>query len=85
VDRVAIPLRICKALQGYDTCSGTCPRALGIGVKRAAMTIGREDHAFLVEISCLVWEADRDPAGERHVTFAARQGPAGHFNSDKRC
>ena len=46
---------------------------VSVGIKGAAMPIGREDHPFLVQVAPLLGEAESCPAGQDHVTVTLDQ------------
>ena len=58
--------------------------AFGVGVERAAMSVGREDLTLLVEIADPVGKLDRDAAGEREIAFAVEQVLRRDVNRDER-
>ena len=60
----------------------TVPCALG--VEGAAVPVGREDPALLVEVAASLRHADRDAAGQRHVALAVQQALAGQVDRHQR-
>src|SRR5690606_10340947 len=58
--------------------------ARGAMVEGAAMAIGRQDFAILVNIAASVRQLDRDATGERHVALAVYQALAGIVDGNQR-
>ena len=65
-----------------DTASDD--RALGVGVERPAVAVGRQDRAGDVEVAAALRDADRHAAGERHVAPTDLQALARHADRDQR-
>ena len=52
--------RLFQAFQHHDACALAGDRPRGLGVKRAAMPVGRGDTPFLIEIAAFLGKADRN-------------------------
>ena len=85
VHRVAVGERLGQALEHHDAGARAGARATRFGVERPAMAIGRQDHAFLVQVTRSEREGQRDTAGERHVALAALQRSASDLDRHQRC
>ena len=65
--------RLVKPFQ-HDNADAIPPDcALGLGVKGPTVTIRGEDHAFLVEITTLLWYMNRNSTGQDHIRLIAQQ------------
>ena len=83
VDGIAIGQRIVKPAQHDDTDAIAEHGPLGVAIERAAMPIGRCDHAFLPQIATPLWQRDRDPARQGHVALVTEQALYGRTNRDQ--
>lgn len=81
---VAVFQRPAQRLQQHDADAIADEGAGGFRVERAAGSVGREDHARLVEIAGGHREGERRPACERQIAFAAAQLLAGDMDGDQR-
>ena len=71
--RVAVGERVRQPLEHDDADAVADDRPGGPRVERAAVSVGREDHPFLVQIAGALRHATRYAAGERDVALAGEQ------------
>ena len=71
VDGVAVGERPRQALEHHDARARTRHVCRAPGIERPAVAVGREDHAFLVQVTGALRKGDRHATGERHVAFTA--------------
>ena len=62
--------------QHHDAGAAAEDGAAGVGVESAAMAVGRQDLAFLVEVAEAMRQLDADATGKCQVAFAVQQALA---------
>ena len=83
-DRIAVAQRVAQPAQGHHTDAIAGEGALCPGIERPAVTVRRENHARLVEITGLLRKGECHAAGDGHVAFAGAQAFAGQMYGDQR-
>ncbi len=84
VDRILGRQRIVQTLEHHHADAAAEDRAARLGIEGPAVAVGREDTALLVQIAGVLRHADRDPAGQHHVTLATQQALAAKMDRDQR-
>ncbi len=83
VDDVAVGEGIGEALQHHQPHPVPEDGAGRLRVESAAVSVGREDAAFLIEVAVLRADIDRRRSGEGHVALAVQQALAGQVDGDE--
>ena len=76
-DRIAIGDGVAEAFQKNHSAAVTKNRAGRIRIKSAAGAIRRDHALFFKPVITLLWKADRDAAGQRHVALIREQSGGG--------
>jgi hypothetical protein len=83
-DRVAITDRVSSATQHDSACAAGKHRAGGGRVEGSAMTVGREDLAFVELIAHPVGDLDGHSPGDCHVAFEGQEALRGKVHRNER-
>src|SRR5215207_2429724 len=83
VNGVAVAERISESLQDDEANAVTFDSPLRTSIESAAMSIGGDDAALLMERALAVWHANRHASGQSHVALTIQQTLAGQMHSDE--
>src|SRR5207302_9851718 len=84
VDLVSVPHCVLETLQEHDRHPAPEDRALCVGVKGAAMAIGRSHAPFLIAGAALLRKRDRGATRKSHVTLIRQEGLASLTDGNQR-
>jgi len=84
IDMVAIFDGVFHTFEGDDADAIAHHAALSLGVEGAAIAVGRQDAALLVQIAGAMGNADGRAAGQGDAALIGEQALAGHVDRDQR-
>ncbi len=85
VDAISVGNCILESFHDHQACSVAEHCASCVGIERPTVAVGRKDAAALVQVSAILWESDRDTAGNRHIAVSNGQRPTSIDQCDQRC
>ena len=84
VNRIAIRERVLQPLEHDDADAVAEDGAGGVGTEYAALAVGRDDSAFLIQVSALLRRVNRDASGQCDVGLVVQQALTGVVHRDER-
>jgi hypothetical protein len=84
MDRIAVAQGLVQSLEHDHAGAAAQHGAIGARVEGAAMPVGGQDGARLVQVAAVLQQVEPDAAGQRHVALEAEQRLAGHVHRRQR-
>src|SRR5262249_30639788 len=81
---VSILDRLGKPLQHDNSASESYDGAIRLGIECPAVSVGRSDPTFLIEVALFERNAYRDAPGQRQIALVGEKAAASHVNGNQR-